>query len=460
MTRYRSTMSEILANIRESAVAPLVDFDFTLDEAIDDKSKGKIFDKLKKNDTINIKFDSSMSKGSDYREFKVTAKNVVGKGKSFEQEKITLQPTNKTGGVKYFLYNKDGRVSFAIGDMAAVVVDMKEGTWALPDNPKAQAELKKLMSKPIPANKASNMLYHLIGNDSLADDIGDMEDNNPKADVRPLIKKHMKLLGIKEDFEEEVEVDLDERNYAKEYANYQGTPEQIARRSSRNQARRVMGDAAVKGMDVGHKDNNPMNNDPDNLRMEDPSENRREPRLRGEEKSSTGYELYHKDFSTAMQHAYAFAKKKFGIEVDPQEIDDKVASGPRKPSSGKTNSYRLVGVDGKKAIQVQVANLDNKRYELNMYKESVDLEEADDDGPCWKGYKQVGMKEKDGKQVPNCVPMSNEELKEAEPTNDAAKEVEAGREDKKKTRIAQLQLQIAKASETINKLNNQEKSNG
>ena len=25
-------------------------------------------------------------------------------------------------------------------------------------------------------------------------------------------------------------------------------------------------------------------------------------------------------------------------------------------------------------------------------------------GPCWDGYKQVGMKEKDGKQVPNCVP--------------------------------------------------------
>lgn len=24
---------------------------------------------------------------------------------------------------------------------------------------------------------------------------------------------------------------------------------------------------------------------------------------------------------------------------------------------------------------------------------------------CWKGYKQYGMKEKDGKQVPNCVPI-------------------------------------------------------
>jgi hypothetical protein len=71
-----------------------------------------------------------------------------------------------------------------------------------------------------------------------------------------------------------------ERDYKKEYADYQGTPEQIARRSSRNKARRVMGDKATKGMDVGHKDNNPMNNDPSNLKNEDPSVNRREPRLR------------------------------------------------------------------------------------------------------------------------------------------------------------------------------------
>lgn len=90
-----------------------------------------------------------------------------------------------------------------------------------------------------------------------------------------------------------------------------------------------------------------------------------------EAKSSTGYDLYHKTFSGAMQHAYAYSKKKFGIEIDPKEIDDKVAMGPKRPSSGKTNSYRLKGKDGKKGIQVQVANLDNKRYELNMYKEET-----------------------------------------------------------------------------------------
>ena len=79
------------------------------------------------------------------------------------------------------------------------------------------------------------------------------------------------------------EIVLNERDYKKEYANYQGKPEQIARRSSRNKARRVMGDKTKIGMDVGHKDNNPLNNDPKNLRNEDPSKNRREPRLREEE---------------------------------------------------------------------------------------------------------------------------------------------------------------------------------
>ena len=33
---------------------------------------------------------------------------------------------------------------------------------------------------------------------------------------------------------------------------------------------------------------------------------------------------------------------------------------------------------------------------------------SEDKGPCWKGYQQVGMKEKDGRQVPNCVPVSED----------------------------------------------------
>jgi len=32
----------------------------------------------------------------------------------------------------------------------------------------------------------------------------------------------------------------------------------------------------------------------------------------------------------------------------------------------------------------------------------------EDKGPCWKGYEMVGMKMKNGKEVPNCVPIKEE----------------------------------------------------
>ena len=83
------------------------------------------------------------------------------------------------------------------------------------------------------------------------------------------------------------------------------------------------------------------------------------------------YDLYHKDFSSAMQHAYDYAKKKMGITIDPKEIDSKVATGPKKPSEGKTNTYRLKGRGGN--LQIQVYNKGgSKPFELNMYKEDVE----------------------------------------------------------------------------------------
>ena len=41
--------------------------------------------------------------------------------------------------------------------------------------------------------------------------------------------------------------------------------------------------------------------------------------------------------------------------------------------------------------------------EMMVMEESEDLDEEDD--PCWDGYEMVGMKNKDGKEVPNCVPI-------------------------------------------------------
>lgn len=61
------------------------------------------------------------------------------------------------------------------------------------------------------------------------------------------------------------------RNYKREYAMYQGRPEQIRNRSNRNKARREMvkryGKAALDGHDIDHTDGNPMNNSLQNLKI-------------------------------------------------------------------------------------------------------------------------------------------------------------------------------------------------
>ena len=56
-------------------------------------------------------------------------------------------------------------------------------------------------------------------------------------------------------------------------------------------------------------------------------------------------------------------------------------SKPKKPT-GPVRSYH--------------DDLDDKRY--------GETETNEDSDPCWKDYKQVGMKKKNGKKVPNCVP--------------------------------------------------------
>ena len=66
----------------------------------------------------------------------------------------------------------------------------------------------------------------------------------------------------------------------KHYAEYQGTPEQIKKRSQRNAARRAMvkkhGEAALKGKDIDHTV--PLSkggtNAPSNLKLKTPSANR------------------------------------------------------------------------------------------------------------------------------------------------------------------------------------------
>jgi len=74
------------------------------------------------------------------------------------------------------------------------------------------------------------------------------------------------------------------RSYKKEYANYQGKPEQIKRRSTRNKARRKMAKAgAVRkgdGKDVDHVKGVGKGNARSNLRVQSKTANRSFPRTK------------------------------------------------------------------------------------------------------------------------------------------------------------------------------------
>ena len=95
-----------------------------LDEALDMKKLLNIFNKLKKNDKIKIRFDSSIRKGKDFQTFVVTSpKRTVGKK---GVERVIMKHVDNPRGVKYTLYNRDGSVSLAAGDMAVSMTDIKE----------------------------------------------------------------------------------------------------------------------------------------------------------------------------------------------------------------------------------------------------------------------------------------------------------------------------------------------
>ena len=76
---------------------------------------------------------------------------------------------------------------------------LTEGTWAIPNTPEAQEQLKMIMANPLPvgveAMNATEILYDLIGDDKLFDELGELASDDPDADARPVIEKWLETEG-------------------------------------------------------------------------------------------------------------------------------------------------------------------------------------------------------------------------------------------------------------------------
>ena len=112
-----------------------------LNEAMSQDAKFKIYDKLKKGDKITIKYDSSVKRGHETTFVVSKGKTKVGKARV---ERIILKNMANPKGVKYYLYNRNGNVSLAMGNMATSIVDISE---SVNENKKYQNMIDKAMRK-------------------------------------------------------------------------------------------------------------------------------------------------------------------------------------------------------------------------------------------------------------------------------------------------------------------------
>ena len=103
--------------------------------------------------------------------------------------------------------------------------------------------------------------------------------------------------------------------------------------------------------------------------------------------------------------------------LQPLEFNDLANATNKEQIEEETGQkFSLKKIDGKEAYET-IEEAENKANEMGC----MGYHEHEEDGktyympcqdhtdlkaPCWKGYEQIGTKMKDGKEVPNCVPLS------------------------------------------------------
>ena len=137
-----------------------------------------------------------------------------------------------------------------------------------------------------------------------------------------------------------------------------------------------------------------------------------------------------------------------GIQLMNFDVnDDNISNGELMVDAGNKDMTKY-HKEVMKKFSPKVMVQEKKLTDAEMKKREEIAKAIEKDNPDMPMDKKMAIATATAKRV----------AEEEEPEQpDTAKQVDQMRDDKKKTRIAQLQLQIAKATETINKLNTQEK---
>lgn len=305
---------------------------------MNDPKLNKLFDKLKKGSKVKFKISSTIAKGKEFVEYMVTAKNVVNKGKV---EKITLVTSGNPKTVKKYLYRRDGKVTFAIGDMGASIDDfqesafktfsqyLSEGVYDPKDGEKWAKEIQKGINAPVVQATTSS----LGGEERMSIMVKfSMDKEAAKGGTAWHNSRHANL-----------RVDID------------GSLEMYM--ASHKFGIKKMRKAKIKSAkDVIKKINDWIKKVPD-LKEEFLAE-------------AYKYKIDHKTYTSAVEEALKVAEKA-KYEVDMDDYFNSIATGPRKPGEGKTNTFKIAlskgGKEQRKKLQIQIYGKGKHGYELNCY---------------------------------------------------------------------------------------------
>lgn len=254
------------------------------------------------------------------------------------------------------------------------------------------------------------------------------------------------------------------RDYRKEYDNYHSKPEQRERNAARLRARRLMiknGKAdRGDGKDVHHKDNNPLNNDETNLKLTDPSWNRREPRLRemNEEVSIKEFDSMKKgdkveiEFTSAMSGGKATFLVKNKSQSKKYNLEKITLVNVKNPNGVKYFLYKRKGkvsmAQGDLAVAVKSLKMEELEEGVGKLKNAKKDTEAMRKAAGYEVDKQTTKKTKHG----TIRKTTYKKIKEADVKDDPQADKAKDKELKIAKAIAQAQLAIAKENERVQKL--------
>ena len=99
-------------------------------------------------------------------------------------------------------------------------------------------------------------------------------------------------------------------------------------------------------------------------------------------------------------------------EVPSSEVSDEIKAIADRMSEKEIEDFASTTHKGlPKKMKEQLRNIVREIMREQAISEMNEVSINEDENPCWDGYEMVGMKMKDGKEVPNCVP-KNESVNE------------------------------------------------